>query len=93
MLCATARSDNIFRKHEYKNCIVIEWKDLSRADRNVIQRLYGGGSLRNCDPAVASRLRQFGLIEGGKSRVRLSSLGQALIEHVHAELKERLGAS
>ena len=71
---------------------MMDWKELSRPDKNTLQRLYGGGSLRNCDPEVISRLRQLGLIEGKERRERLSPFGRALLDHTHAQLKERLGA-
>jgi ribosomal protein S19E (S16A) len=33
-----------------------------------------------------------GLIEGKERRERLSPFGRALLDHTHAQLKERLGA-
>jgi hypothetical protein len=57
--------------------------ELSRADQYSLQRLYGGGSLRNCDPTSVSRLRQLGLIEGKDGRERLSPLGSALMDFAH----------
>ena len=71
---------------------VIDWKELSRPDQNILQRLYGGGSLRNCDPDTILRLRQLSLIEGKERRERLSPFGRALMDHTHAQLKARLGA-
>ena len=72
---------------------MMNWKELSRLDQKTLQRLYGGGSLRNCDPDVISPLRQLGLIEGKENRERLSPLGQSMLDHTHAELKQRLGAT
>ena len=71
---------------------MMDWKELSRPDQKTLQRMYGGGSLRNCDPDVISRLRQLGLIEGKQSRERLTPFGRALLDHTHAQLKARLGA-
>jgi hypothetical protein len=70
---------------------MIDWRELTRSDQNILQRLYGGGSLRDCDPDVVSRLRQLDLIEGKQRHERLSHFGSALMEHTHAELKARLG--
>ena len=71
---------------------MMDWKELSRPDQKTLQCMYGGGSLRNCDPKVILRLRQLGLIEGKENRERLSPLGQALLDYTHAQLKQRLGA-
>ena len=68
-----------------------DWKQLSRSEKNSLQRLYGGGSLRNCDAATISRLQQSGLIEGKAGRERLSPLGLALMDHTHARIKARMG--
>ena len=70
----------------------MDWKELSRPGQQAMQRLYGGGSLRDCEPVVISRLRQLGLIEGKDGRERLSHLGWALMDYTHAQLKARLGA-
>ena len=70
-----------------------DWKELGRPGQKLMQRLYGGGSLRNCDSAAILQLRQLGLIEGKERRERLSPLGRALLDHTHAQLKARLGAS
>jgi ribosomal protein S19E (S16A) len=68
----------------------LDWKELSRADQKTLQRMYGGGSLRNCDPVAISRLRQSGLIEGKEGRERLSSSGWQLMDYTHAQLKARM---
>ena len=70
----------------------MDWKELNRYDQKSLQRLYGGGSLRNGDPAATSRLRQMGLIEGKDGRERLSQLGLALMDFTHAEMKARMAA-
>jgi hypothetical protein len=70
-----------------------DWNDLSRPERQSLQRLYGGGSLRNCDPVVSARLQQLGLIEGKHGRERLSPLGLALLDYKHAEMKVRLATN
>ena len=70
---------------------MMDWNELSRPDQNALQRLYGGGSLRNCDPVTISRLRQSGLIEGKDGREQLSQLGWALMDFTHAEMKARMG--
>jgi hypothetical protein len=71
---------------------MIDWKELSRANQNSLQCLYGGGSLRNCDPDAILRLRRLDLIEGKDRRERLSPLGWAFLDFTYAELKERMGA-
>jgi hypothetical protein len=71
----------------------IDWKELSRPDQNILQRLYGGGSLRNCDEDAILRLRRLGLIQGKERRERLSPLGSALLSYTHALLKERMGTA
>ena len=63
---------------------MLDWKELGRPHQKTLQCLYGGGSLRNCDPAVISRLRQLGLIEGKEGRERLSPLGWQLMDYTHA---------
>jgi hypothetical protein len=68
----------------------MDWKELGRQDKNSLQRLYGGGSLRICDPRDIMRLRDLGLDEGVDGRERLSPLGQALLDFTHARLNERL---
>ena len=68
------------------------WKELRRPDQKALQRLYGGGSLRNCDLVVILSLRQLGLIEGKDYREQLSHLGWALMDFTHAEMKARMGA-
>jgi coproporphyrinogen III oxidase-like Fe-S oxidoreductase len=78
-------------KIEVLSTAMMDWKELSRPDQKTLQRLYGGGSLRNCDPDAISRLRQLGLIEGKESRERLTPFGRALLDHTHAQLKARLG--
>lgn len=70
---------------------MMDWKELNRADQNSLQCLYGGGSLRNCDPPGILRLRELGLIEGKDHRERLSPLGRAFMDFTHAELKARMG--
>ena len=72
---------------------MIDWNDLDRAERNAMQCLYGGGSLRNCDPATILHLRQLGLIEGKDRRQRLSALGWELMDLTHAQLKTRMGVT
>jgi ribosomal protein S19E (S16A) len=72
---------------------MIDWKELSRLDQYTLQRLYGGGSLRNCAADVVLRLRDLGLIEGKERRERLSPLGSALLDYTHARLKERMGTA
>ena len=67
------------------------WNDLRRTDQRTLQRLYGGGSLRNCAPDTILRLQQLGLIEGKVGRERLSPLGSALLDYTHANLTDRLG--
>jgi hypothetical protein len=69
----------------------MDWKELSRPDQKALQNLYGGGSLRNCDTVVISRLRELGLIERQNPRERLSHLGSALMDFTHAQLKARMG--
>lgn len=69
---------------------MIEWLELNQTDRRILERLYGGGSLRNCDSAAVSRLRHAGLIEGKESCEALSPFGRALLDYAHADLKERL---
>ena len=81
-----------FSKIEVLSTAMLDWKELSRPDQQTLQRMYGGGSLRNCDAAVISRLRQLGLIEGRQSRERLTPFGRALLEYTHAQLKVRLRA-
>lgn len=71
----------------------MDWKELSRPDQKTLQRLYGGGSLRNCDPDAILRLRRLGLIEGKDGRERLSPLASALLDYTHAQLKERMGTA
>jgi hypothetical protein len=71
---------------------MMDWNELSRLDQNALQRLYGGGSLRNCDPVAILRLRRLGLIEGKAGRERLSPLGRELMDFTHAQMKARLGA-
>ena len=80
------------RKSAFKDIAMMDWKELSRQDQRTLQRLYGGGSLRNCDPDIISRLQLLGLIEGKERRERLSPFGRALLDHTHARLKVRLGA-
>jgi hypothetical protein len=67
------------------------WNELTRHDQNALQCLYGGGSLRNGDPATTLRLRRWGLIEGKDGRERLSSLGWQLMDSTHAQMKARMG--
>ena len=70
----------------------MDWNELSRPDQNSLQRLYGGGSLRNCDPEAILRLRRLGLIEGKDGREKLSHLGWEIMDFTHAGMKARLGA-
>ena len=70
---------------------MVNWKALTRPDQNALQVLYGGGSLRTCDPVVIARLRQFGLIEVGRDRQeRLSPSGWELMNSTHAKITARL---
>jgi hypothetical protein len=69
---------------------MLDWNELSQPDKKALQRMYGGGSLRNCDPAAISRLRLLGLIEGKEGRERLSSSGWQLMDYTHAQLKARM---
>ena len=52
-----------------------DWNDLSRPEKQSLQTLYGGGSLRSCGPEVRVRLLQLGLIEGKKGHEQLSRSG------------------
>ena len=70
---------------------MMNWNDLTRSDQKALQCLYGGGSLRNGDPATTLRLRQWGLIEGREGRERLSALGWQLMDTTHAQIKARIG--
>ncbi len=71
----------------------MDWKELSRQERHSLVRLYGGGSLRDRDPAEITRLRELGLVETNKGHHRLTALGRALLDSAHAEIKARLGKS
>jgi hypothetical protein len=66
------------------------WTDLSRTEQRYLERLYGGGSLRDCDPAIIARLKALGLIEFRSGRERLSDFGSALMAFIHAELRARM---
>ena len=70
----------------------MDWKELDRLEQKALQCLYGGGSLRNFDAGVITRLQQLGLIEGKGRREQLSHLGRALMDFTHAEMRARLSA-
>ena len=65
----------------------VEWRDLTRMQRRIIAKLYGSGSVRNCDLEALIGLRLMSLLDGEK----LSSLGLRVCEERLAELEHVLG--
>lgn len=68
----------------------MNWKELSRPEKNALQSLYGGGSLRNYEAVVKLRLRELGLVEGNDGDERLSALGWDFLGTTHAQMKARI---
>lgn len=60
----------------------MEWRGLRRDERRVLERLYGGGSIRNVAPDVLNRLSDLGLItmKGRRSVLTEASLGLLFTE-------------
>ena len=65
----------------------VEWRDLTRMQQRIIAKLYGSGSVRNCDLEALIGLRLMALLDGEER----SSLGLQVCEKRLAELEQVLG--
>ena len=43
-------------KRQTLSIVTMDWKELSRPGQQAMQRLYGGGSLRDCEPVSYTHL-------------------------------------
>lgn len=64
----------------------ILWNELSRAHQRVLERLWGGGTVRGQDPAIVIGLERMGYVEGDE----LTPLGSTLCETRLREMMKRI---
>ena len=62
------------------------WKDLSRQHQRLLERLWGGGTLRGQDEAVAIGLQRMGYLQGDK----ITPAGITLCEEAFRAMMNRM---